>query len=118
MGQTPFPRNERCPCGSGDKYKRCCFTKGFTYYVEEETGEVVRAVPLSEEARTELEGLLEKQQEKFIAKFGREHKLARGHRERDARCGHPARVVVVRGPRSAHPQDAVTVVVGGRDRRR
>jgi hypothetical protein len=72
MGRKPFPRNERCPCGSGDKYKRCCFTKGFRYYVDEETGEVVRSVPLTEEARTELGGLLAKQREKFIAKFGRE----------------------------------------------
>jgi hypothetical protein len=72
MGQTPFPRNERCPCGSGDKYKRCCFTKGFQYYVDDETGDVVRIVPLGDEARTEVEGLLAKQREKFIAKFGRE----------------------------------------------
>jgi hypothetical protein len=72
MGRKPFPRNERCPCGSGDKYKRCCFTKGFHFYVDEETGEVLRSVPLNQEARSELEGALAKQREKFIAKFGRE----------------------------------------------
>ena len=72
MGRKPFPRNERCPCGSGDKYKRCCFQKGFTYQVDDETGEVIRAVPLNREARTELDNALAVQREKFIAKFGRE----------------------------------------------
>jgi hypothetical protein len=72
MGRKPFPRNERCPCGSGEKYKRCCFTKGFHYYVEEETGEVVRAVPLNGESRAVLADAMEAQRKKFVAKFGRE----------------------------------------------
>jgi len=72
MGRKPFPRNERCPCGSGDKYKRCCFTKGFHYYIDEATGDVVRSVPVSSEARSVLEPALAKQREKFIAKFDRE----------------------------------------------
>jgi hypothetical protein len=72
MGRKPFPRNERCPCGSGDKYKRCCFTKGFHFYLDEETGEVLRSVPLNQEARGELETAMAAQREKFIAKFGRE----------------------------------------------
>lgn len=72
MGRKPFPRNERCPCGSGDKYKRCCFRKGFTYQVDDATGEVLRAVPLNREARTELDNSIAAQREKFIAKFGRE----------------------------------------------
>jgi hypothetical protein len=72
MGRKPFPRNERCPCGSGDKYKRCCFLKGITYQVDDETGEVVRAVRLTREARAELDSAAAVQREKFIAKFGRE----------------------------------------------
>ena len=72
MGRKPFPRNERCPCGSGDKYKRCCFVKSFHYYVNDETGEVLRSVPLNSEARGELDLALAAQREKFIAKFGRE----------------------------------------------
>jgi len=72
MGRKPFPRNARCPCGSGDKYKRCCFTKGFHYYVDEASGEVVRSVPVNSEARSVLEPALAKQREKFIATFGRE----------------------------------------------
>ena len=72
MGRKPFPRNERCPCGSGDKYKRCCFLKGFHFYRDDETGEVIRSVPLNREVRAELDPLLAAQREKFIAKFGRE----------------------------------------------
>jgi hypothetical protein len=72
MGRKPFPRNERCPCGSEDKYARCCFTKGFHFHVDEETGEVLRSVPLNAEARAELDQALTVQREKFTAKFGRE----------------------------------------------
>jgi hypothetical protein len=72
MGTKPFPRNERCPCGSGQKYKHCCFQKGFTYQLDDETGEVIRAVPLTREALSELENSVAAQREKFIAKFGRE----------------------------------------------
>jgi hypothetical protein len=72
MGTKAFPRNERCPCGSEDKYKRCCFLKGITYQLDDETGEVVRAVPLTPEARTELDSAVAVQREKFIANFGRE----------------------------------------------
>ena len=61
MGTKPFPRNERCPCGSGQKYKHCCFQKGFTYQLDDQTGEVIRAVPLNHEARTELEAAMEVQ---------------------------------------------------------
>jgi len=72
MGRKPFPRNESCPCGSGDKYKRCCFLKGFHFYVDEDTGEVLRSVPVGGEARAELDEVFAAQREKFIAKFGRE----------------------------------------------
>jgi hypothetical protein len=72
MDTKPFPRNERCPCGSGENYKRCCFQKGFTYQLDDETGEVIRAVPLTREALSELEKAVAAQRDKFIAKFGRE----------------------------------------------
>jgi hypothetical protein len=72
MGLKLFPRNEQCPCGSGEKYKRCCFQKGFTYPVDDKTGEVVRAVPLNHEAQTKLKAAMELQRQKFVAKFGRE----------------------------------------------
>jgi hypothetical protein len=69
---SPPPTSERCPCGSGESYERCCFLKGFHYYQDDETGEVLRSVPLSGEARSELEKALAGQREKFIAEFGRE----------------------------------------------
>jgi hypothetical protein len=72
MGTKPFPPNERCPCGSGETYERCCFTKGFHYYRDEQTGEVIRAVPLTDESRSVLDAALITQRAKFIAKFGRE----------------------------------------------
>ena len=72
MGRTPFPRNERCPCGSGDKYKRCCFTKGFHFYLDEETGDVYQSVPLNAEARTAMTEMVATQRQKFVAAFGRE----------------------------------------------
>jgi hypothetical protein len=27
-------RNDPCPCGSGDKYKNCCITKGDAFLVK------------------------------------------------------------------------------------
>ena len=54
------------------KYKRCCFQKGFTYQLDDQTGDVIRAVPLNHEARTEFEAAMEVQRQKFVAKFGRE----------------------------------------------
>jgi SEC-C motif len=72
MGLKLYPRNEPCPCGSGEKYKRCCFQKGFTYRVDDETGEVIRAVPLTRDALSEPENSVAAQRDKFVAKFGRE----------------------------------------------
>jgi hypothetical protein len=72
MGTRPFPRNEQCPCGSGERYKRCCFLKGIEFSLDDETHEVIRAVPLTTEAREELGKTLAVQRDKFIAKFGRE----------------------------------------------
>ena len=46
--------------------------EGFTYRIDDETGEVVRAVPLNHEARTELEAAMAVQRDKFVATFGRE----------------------------------------------
>lgn len=60
-------RNEPCPCGSGKKYKTCCYDKGFTYMVGED-GEVVREVPMTDEMRE----LLTQQLVAFKEKFGRD----------------------------------------------
>ncbi len=103
-GTEAVPRNERCPCGSEEKYKRCCFTKGFHCYIDEATDEVLLAVPVNSELRSGLEPALAKQREKFIAKFGREpgpddpiffdldEGVLREHRPGDAISRDPTRV--------------------------
>jgi hypothetical protein len=67
MARKRISRNARCPCGSGKKYKHCCYGKGFEY-VEDEAGGVYRSTPLSDEMKT----MLEEQRQKFIDKYGRE----------------------------------------------
>jgi hypothetical protein len=47
--RTPYPKYQECPCGSGQKYKFCCYTKGFHYYLDD-GGEVSKSVPLTKEA--------------------------------------------------------------------
>jgi hypothetical protein len=59
-------RNEPCPCGSGKKYKKCCWGKTFEY-VEEDDGTVYRNIPLNDEAMD----VLREQHEKFIDVHGR-----------------------------------------------
>ncbi|NOJ80413.1 YecA family protein [Myxococcus xanthus] len=66
MSQKKLSRNARCPCGTGLKYKACCYSKGF-HYVVDDSGNVSRSVPLNEEAVA----LLEELRERFIAKHGR-----------------------------------------------
>lgn len=72
MGRKPWPRNQRCPCDSGKKYKHCCFTKGFHFYIDEATGEVSKSVPIDQEARELLQPGLAQQRQRFIDRFGRE----------------------------------------------
>jgi hypothetical protein len=67
MSSKKLSRNAPCPCGSGKKYKHCCYDKGFEY-VEDDDGDVKRSVPLS----SEMAGIIEEQRQKFIAEFGRE----------------------------------------------
>lgn len=66
MARKKLSRNSPCPCGSGMKYKHCCYGKGFDWQ-EDEAGTVYKNVPLSEEAV----GLIEEQRRRFVAKFGR-----------------------------------------------
>ena len=64
--RVKISRNEPCPCGSGEKYKRCCIDKGFTW-VRDADGTVSREIPMSAEMRE----LLELQRQRFIDKHGR-----------------------------------------------
>src|SRR5437879_6331042 len=67
MARKRISRNAPCPCGSGKKYKHCCYGKGFEY-VEGERGGIDRSTPLPDEMKT----VLEEQRQKFIEKYGRE----------------------------------------------
>lgn len=67
MPHKKLSRNAPCPCGSGRKYKHCCWDKGFEW-VEGEAGTVYRSTPMTPEVREALEQL----RQEFIAKHGRE----------------------------------------------
>ena len=61
------PRNDPCPCGSGKKYKKCCYGKDFDFE-EDDEGNLFKSVPLS----SEMTDILEQQRQKFVEKHGRE----------------------------------------------
>ena len=67
MPRKKLPRNAPCPCGSGKKYKRCCWNKGFDW-VEDEDGSILRSVPMSDE----MVDIVKEQQQRFVEKHGRE----------------------------------------------
>jgi hypothetical protein len=67
MPPKKLSRNAPCPCGSGRKYKHCCWGKGFEW-VEDEGGTVFRSMPISPEVREALYQL----RQAFIARLGRE----------------------------------------------
>jgi hypothetical protein len=67
MARKRVSRNAPCPCGSGKKYKHCCYGKGFEY-VENEGGDVYRSTPLSDD----MKAVLDEQRRRFVEKYGRE----------------------------------------------
>jgi SEC-C motif len=67
MTRKKLSRNAPCPCGSGKKYKNCCWDKDFEW-IEDEAGTVYKSVPMSPEVREALEQL----RQAFVAKHGRE----------------------------------------------
>ena len=67
MARHKLSRNAPCPCGSGKKYKHCCWNKGFAW-VTDEPNHLRREVPLSADARA----LLETQRQQFRQRFGRD----------------------------------------------
>jgi hypothetical protein len=50
-----------CPCGSGKKYKHCCWHKGFAWE-EDEDGAIYKSTPISPEVKEVLRG----QRQKFF----------------------------------------------------
>jgi hypothetical protein len=64
--RKPYPKYQECPCGSGKKYKFCCFTKGFHYYIDAAGGTNVRKeVPISAEVSELLTQHKANQEEKL-----------------------------------------------------
>lgn len=64
-------RNELCGCGSGRKYKKCCYNKEFTWEVDKK-GNLYRQVRFSKENSKMLKMLLDSQGKEFKKIFGRE----------------------------------------------
>lgn len=67
MPRKKLSRNAPCPCGSGKKYKHCCYSKGFDYEKDDE-GTIFKSIPLSEETVD----LLDEQRQESIKKYKRE----------------------------------------------
>jgi hypothetical protein len=67
MPRKKLSRNSLCPCGSGKKYKHCCWGKGFDWE-EDESGNLYKSVPMTQE----MADILQEQRQKFIDKYGRE----------------------------------------------
>ncbi len=60
-------RNEQCPCGSGKKYKNCCWNKGFRW-IKNPDGSINKEVPISKELQQRFEHYFDK----FREEHGRE----------------------------------------------
>jgi hypothetical protein len=67
MSRQKLSRNAPCPCGSGKKYKHCCYGKNFEWQADEQ-GHLYKSVPLS----GEMMDLLKHQRQKFLDLYGRE----------------------------------------------
>jgi hypothetical protein len=60
-------RNDPCPCGSGRKYKRCCYAEAAPL-VQRSDGELAHELPIG----PEMGEILQRQREKCIARYGQE----------------------------------------------
>lgn len=67
MAHRRLSRNAPCPCGSGKKYKHCCFRKDCDW-LEDDDGNIFKSVPLSDE----MTELLDEQRHAFVKQHGRE----------------------------------------------
>jgi hypothetical protein len=67
MPRKKLSHNAPCPCGSGKKYKMCCWGKRFDWKADED-GNLCQSKPIS----PEVADILQAQRQKFIDKHGRE----------------------------------------------
>jgi len=56
-----------CPCGSGRRYKNCCWHKEFEW-IKDDDGTILKEIPIPDE----LAELLQEQRQAFIDEYGRE----------------------------------------------
>ena len=66
MAKRRRPEKLPRPCGSGKKYKACCWAKGFEWLTDER-GQTYRSVPLTPDAAA----VIEHQRQRFVAEHGR-----------------------------------------------
>ena len=67
MSNKRISRNAPCPCGSGKKYKNCCYGKEFDW-VEDKDGTIGKSIPMTEE----VVEILQQLRQAFIDEHGRE----------------------------------------------
>jgi SEC-C motif len=65
MPRKKLSRNAPCPCGSGKKYKHCCWGKNFDWE-EDDGGNLFKSIPMPQE----MTDILQEQRQKFIDKYG------------------------------------------------
>lgn len=68
MGRNKVGNNEPCPCGSGQKYKKCCKQKGIDFVADEDDGQIYQQLPMTDE----LVGMMDEQEEHFRQVHGRD----------------------------------------------
>ena len=66
MTRKKLSRNAICPCGSGKKYKSCCWNKKFEWV--EEDANIFKSIPIADE----LKELIDEHREAFVRRHGRE----------------------------------------------
>lgn len=65
--KTEWDDNEKCPCGSGKTYKKCCKKKKIKYYKGDIENSYVKAIPI----HPDLEPILKGEKVRFKKIFGR-----------------------------------------------
>lgn len=65
--QEEWDDNEKCPCGSGKKYKNCCKKRRLKYYKGKDDNHYSKSTPM----HPELEPILEEEKLRFKQVFGR-----------------------------------------------
>ena len=68
MSDTKLGRNAPCPCGSGKKYKNCCWGKSFSWVVDED-GNICREIAID---NPQMKAALDEMRTEFRKQHGRD----------------------------------------------